>query len=259
MEAAAVLAAFDAQVRRGASYTGDGVERDGRVVREVRDDWAGVVWSDLDEHSADAAIAAQVRHFRARGGPWEWKLHSHDRPADLPRRLRAAGLRAEPEESVLVAALDELELEPDVPAGVELVAVEDERSARALVALQDEVFGSSHPGMVDALVAALAQRPTGAAGVVAVAAGTPVAGGRVEFAPGSQFASLWGGCTRRDWRGRGVFRALVAHRAALAAARGYRWLHVDASAESRPILLRLGFTEIAKTTPYVLAQDGPRR
>jgi hypothetical protein len=47
-----------------------------------------------------------------------------------------------------------------------------------------------------------------------------------------------------------VFRALVAYRAALAAARGFRHLQVDASPDSRPILRRLGFEELAMTTPF---------
>jgi hypothetical protein len=48
-----------------------------------------------------------------------------------------------------------------------------------------------------------------------------------------------------------VFRALVAHRAALAAAAGFRYLQVDATADSRPILRRLGFVELSTTTPFV--------
>ena len=86
--------------------------------------------------------------------------------------------------------------------------------------------------------------------MVALAGQTPIAAGRVEFHAGTDFASLWGGGTLPGWRGRGVFRALVAHRAALAAARGFRYLQVDASADSRPILERLGFVELATTTPF---------
>lgn len=82
------------------------------------------------------------------------------------------------------------------------------------------------------------------------AGGSPVAGGRVDFHPGTEFASLWGGCTLPEWRGRGVFRALVTHRAALAAARGFRYLQLDGSPDSRPILRRLGFVELATTTPF---------
>ena len=67
---------------------------------------------------------------------------------------------------------------------------------------------------------------------------------------GTDFASLWGGGTLPEWRGRGIFRALVARRAALAAARGYRCLQVDALPTSEPILARLGFVRLATTTPY---------
>ena len=57
--------------------------------------------------------------------------------------------------------------------------------------------------------------------------------------------------TLSDWRGQGIYRALVARRAQLAAARGFRYLQVDASSNSAPILRRLGFQPIATTTPYV--------
>jgi hypothetical protein len=43
----------------------------------------------------------------------------------------------------------------------------------------------------------------------------------------------------------------VAYRAALASARGFRYLQVDASPESGPILTRLGFVELATTTPFI--------
>jgi hypothetical protein len=72
----------------------------------------------------------------------------------------------------------------------------------------------------------------------------------VEFHLGTDFASLWGGGTVAAWRGRGVYRCVVAHRAAAAAARGFRYLQVDASADSQPILRRLGFVELATTTPF---------
>ena len=86
--------------------------------------------------------------------------------------------------------------------------------------------------------------------MIAWAEGTPVSAARIEFHTGTDFASLWGGGTIPAWRGRGVFRSLVAYRAALARARGLRYLQVDALPASRPILCRLGFTELATTTPF---------
>jgi len=64
---------------------------------------------------------------------------------------------------------------------------------------------------------------------------------------------LWGGGTLASWRGQGIYRALIAYRARLAAARGYGYLYVDASPDSQPILARLGFSRLARTTPYIWA------
>ena len=49
----------------------------------------------------------------------------------------------------------------------------------------------------------------------------------------------------------GIYRALVAARARIALERGRRYLQVDASDDSRPILERLGFIPVGTTTPYV--------
>jgi GNAT superfamily N-acetyltransferase len=89
--------------------------------------------------------------------------------------------------------------------------------------------------------------------VVAWAGAVPVSSGRVTFLHGSEFAGLWGGGTLPGWRGRGIFKTLVAHRARLAAERGFTYLQVDATDDSRPILHRAGFTELTTTTPFVHA------
>src|SRR5277367_3496495 len=60
----------------------------------------------------DRAIARQVSVFAARGEAFEWKLHGHDQPRDLAARLVAAGFVAEPTETVVIAPIGELSLEP---------------------------------------------------------------------------------------------------------------------------------------------------
>ena len=257
MNPEAVLAAFNEQIRRNPRPGPDAaVEVDTRVVRVVArgEGWSAVVWSDLTaaEHETAEVIAAQVARFEAGQQPWEWKLYSYDRPADLPDRLRQAGLVPGPLEALLVAEIAELDLEePRLLPGAQVVAVVDEAGVAAMVKVHDEVFGGNHAAMGRQILAAIKQRPSAVEAVLAVVDGTAVSSGRVEFHQGTDFASLWGGGTRPAWRGHGLFRALVTHRAALARDRGFRYLQVDASPDSRPILERMGFVMLATTTPYV--------
>ena len=62
-------------------------------------------------------------------------------------------------------------------------------------------------------------------------------------------AACGGGGVLEEYRGRGVYRNMVAHRARGAAARGVPWLQVDALPTSRAILERLGFAAITTTRP----------
>ncbi|MER7001976.1 GNAT family N-acetyltransferase [Dactylosporangium sp. NPDC000555] len=252
MNADEILARFDREIRQRPQEGPDAiVESEPGIVRvlSAHDGWAGITWSDLTGLDADAVVAAQVRRFAATGLPWEWKLYSHDRPADLPARLLAAGFEPGPPESLLVAEVDALPRSAELPDSVRLVPVTGKHEADLLVRVHDEVFGGDHSAIGRHLLA----RPDIVRAVVAVVGDRPICAGRVEFHEGTPFASIWGGGTSPDWRGRGVFRALVAYRAGLAVAAGYRYLQVDASADSSPILRRLGFVHLATTTPYVHA------
>ncbi|WP_299538238.1 GNAT family N-acetyltransferase [uncultured Streptomyces sp.] len=253
-----LLALFDRVLREHARPDGPGVrvERAGPVVRQTgtADDWNGVVWSDpaLDAPGAEAAVAAQVAHYTALGHDlFEWKLYGHDRPAALADRLREAGFVPEPSETVLVAPVERLSTAVAAPAGIEVREVRDAAGVRLMAAAHRAAFGEDPGRLLHRMLARLDEAPEEFVGVVALADGEPVSAARMELLPGTGFAGLWGGGTAPRWRGRGVYRALVAHRAAIAAARGYRYLQVDATADSAPILLRLGFTALTTTTPYV--------
>jgi GNAT superfamily N-acetyltransferase len=254
MDVKQMLAAFDEQVRRHPEHDAPGtrVERDGGVVRSVgpKEGWTGVTWSDLDAGDAHEVIATQIRRFGELPGAWEWKHYSHDRPADLAQRLTAAGFAAGPAETLLVGRIVDLALDAPPPPGVELRPAVDERDIAALVAVCDEVFGGHHGPTVSTLAAALARSPPTAEAVIAWAGQRPICAGRVEYRSAGDFAGLWGGGTVPAWRGRGVFRSVVAHRARLARRRGFSYLQVDATTQSRPILERLGFVALATTTPF---------
>ncbi len=255
MDRGAVLAAFDEQMRRGERVPRPGarIERAEDVVRYLDarpDGWSAVLWSGLDEASADAAIAREIRYFAGLGRSFEWKHYGYDRPADLPARLLAAGFEAGDAEALMVAEVAGLDTHVELSPGIALLPVSDEASAALMVRVHEEVFGVDHGWLGQALLAQLAEAPGSVAAVVAMAGDVPVCSARLELHPGTEFASLWGGGTLPAFRGRGIYRALVAYRARIAAERGFRYLLVDALPASQPILARLGFERLTTTTPY---------
>jgi GNAT superfamily N-acetyltransferase len=254
----ALLSAYDAQLR---AHVHDRlpdsirVERDGPLLRTLGFGDRGMVeyrdLDGLDGGELDELIARQVRIFAERGEPFEWKLHGHDRPADLPERLRAAGLVPEDMETVLIAPVSAIGIEAGVPDGVVLREVSEPLDLARIEQLEQAIWGVDHGWLVANLGEERTADPDGLRIFIAEAGDVVVCAGWVRFPSGTGFATLWGGATLPAWRGRGIYRALVAHRARLAAERGCRYLEVDASDESRPILERLGFAAVTTTTPYV--------
>ena len=81
--------------------------------------------------------------------------------------------------------------------------------------------------------------------------GEVICTGRLEPVPGTAFAGIWGGVTRPDFRGRGIYRALTAARARSALRLGLQYIQSDSTPFSRPILERSGLTKVSETTPWV--------
>ncbi|MFJ7151397.1 GNAT family N-acetyltransferase [Streptomyces sp. NPDC100445] len=255
MDHPAVLARYDREMRENARPDGPGarIERAGAVVRQVADahGWNGVLWSGLDAAGAGRAIRDQIARFTGLGRDFEWKVYGHDGPADLGDRLLAAGFRAEPEETLMVGEVSGQVAAVRPPAGVRLVRATGPAGVDLVVDVHERAFGTDGTRLRHRLLARLAADPGTVVAVVALAGAEPVSAARMELVPGTGFAGLWGGGTVEAWRGRGLYRALVAHRARVAAAEGFRHLQVDASPMSRPILARLGFHALSTTTPYV--------
>jgi len=259
MDRTAVLAAFNKQIRQGTAPDGTGAvfEVDEFVVRRLAQpgqEGSGIIWSNLDAASADAVIAEQIEVFARRGEQFEWKLYDYDEPADLAARLAAAGLVADEPESFMVAEVTEV-IEAlrsaELPAGVTALRVTDLAGVELMGKVQRLVFNDDKSDLREAILAQVTDEPDMVGIVLAMAGDEPVCAARIEFLPGTEFAGLWGGGTLPRWRRRGIYRALVRYRAELAAARGYKYLTVDASEDSRPILERVGFSRLAITTPYL--------
>jgi GNAT superfamily N-acetyltransferase len=255
-----LLATYDAQVRTAMSEREpDGVsfDWDGPLLRATGmhrgfvcyRDLAGLTGAALDE-----LIERTCAFFDARGESFEWKTHGHDQPEDLTDRLRAAGFVAEEIENVFVGVAAELSGLPSEVPGIEIRELTEPADFHRVGAMESEVWGgpaNDWDWLADDLIARRAADPKNLLVFAAFAGQELVSAAWLVRNPGTEFAGLWGGSTLAAWRGRGIYRALIARRAKVAAGRGTRYLQVDASPDSTPILQRLGFVKITTTTPYV--------
>lgn len=247
--------AYDAQLRGVTPPGGSArIETDGPLTRVVgwhRGFVTGPRDLGVDGQALDELIARQRDFYAARGEAVEWKTRAHDLPADLTERLAAAGFTAEESETVLIGQSAALAADPVLPDGVVLRHVTAKADLERIAAMESAVWGEDWSWLADDLAARIENAPENTV-VLAAEAGTEVVcAAWLVFKDGADFGGLWGGSTLKEWRGRGIYRALVARRAQLAAAREVPYLYVDASADSAPILTRLGLHAVTTTTPYV--------
>lgn len=256
---------YEETMRGAPSVPGPGTvyEEDGPLVRAVGG-FRGFVFGPPDTGglrgpALDRLIARQRDRFAARGEAVEWRVHEHDEPRELTERLRAAGFVPGARLAVLVCASSKAAAAAAGPApeGVVLRRVTEARDMRRITAMQAAVWDGDFGWLARMLTARAAADPENAVVLVAEDEGEVVSAGWMFAWPDRGFAGLRGGTTLPRWRGRGLYRALVAERARRAMTLGARYLQVDASPDSRPVLCRLGFTAVTSVTQYIWTPPAP--
>jgi predicted N-acetyltransferase YhbS len=252
------LAAYDLQLRTDVETpSAIGVTRLGPLRLVCFAGGRGfVTYQDLG--GADASTISQlveraVEHYR--GDPAitrvEWKTRGHDHAPGLHDALVRNGFAPGEPESIMIGEATLLASDAILPEGVALRQIRTEADIRAMSAMQEDVFGDLDAAdMARALVRRLGL-DDGMELWVAEADGEIVSAGRLEPVRGTEFAGIWGGATRPEWRRRGIYRALTAARARSALGLGKRLIYSDSTEYSRPILERAGFIRVSTTTPYL--------
>jgi ribosomal protein S18 acetylase RimI-like enzyme len=255
----ALLRAYDTQLRTDAETASAlAVTRLGPLYLARYEGGRGfVTYQDLGDPDAARVrrlVAGAVEHFRADPSVAraEWKTRGHDRAPGLHEALLEHGFVPEEPESVMVGEARALAVDVPLPPGVTLRRATAEADVRAVCRMQAEVFGHVDDGGARDAEEQLRRLAAGEELELwaAEAEGRVVCAGRLEPVDGTEFAGIWGGATREEWRGRGIYRALTAARARSAIARGKRLIHSDSTEYSRPILERYGFLRVTTTTPY---------
>ena len=199
-----------------------------------------------------ADLVAETRAAAAAHGlRCAWILDPDARPADLPERLAACGMS--PTEELAVMVLPASAGLPVGGAGIEIVAaLADLATFVAAEAAQAEAFESAPIDPADARRAAAqeARFEEGRADarrhcLLALLDGEPAGMGWATVH--EEGVLLNGGSVAPRFQGRGVYRALLAARLALARDAGVGGVATQARLDtSAPILAGLGFTEVGR-------------
>lgn len=252
-----LLAAYDAEVRATFARRlppGWTSFQDGSLTRCLTSRGGFAMASTSLAELSDAELAGLVERtvafYAGHGRRFEWKTYDHDRP-DLGEVLGAHGLVPEEHEALVIGGAAGLATDAPVPSGLTLRAVDSRADFERVAAMESEVWGEDWSWLADDLVDRCADPYEPTTVYVVEDSDRVVSAAWLAPVVGTSFAGLWGGSTLADYRGRGIYRALVARRARDAVAGGYTLLQVDASDESRPILERLGLHVVGGTTPYV--------
>ena len=235
---------------------------DYRLVRHP--DWAlgptvgaaQVTWSRT-ARPLDEVIDEVAAHVRGWGLPGvAWWVSAASRPAGTEEALRARGAGLIDAMQVLARELGDASGRPNIPSGVSVELVRDERTFRAASAVSVQGWGNVEPDEAE-IARQLKEALEDLAGwssfrVVAFADGEPVSTGACTLT--GEVAVLWGAITLLASRGHGSYRAILAERLRLAREHGATLVMAKGRAlASGPILLRAGFTDYGEERCYWLS------
>jgi GNAT superfamily N-acetyltransferase len=249
MEIHDLLTLYDSQVRaRPRALPGLTLEHRGGVLLLTGLFNFVCHWDFSDEDAAEV-VAKLAARFRGNAEGLIWDIYGHDRPAGLGDRLAAAGFVQEHVSTLMLMDLGTGA--PAMPPGIEVRRVTDRAALKDFVRVSAEAFGKQADWQFDAYAGQLGSDQDLLFN--AYVEGEPAGSSRIELNPGCPFAGLFGGAVSPRFQGLGLYRAMVAARAAAAGARGVRYLTTGAQETSRPILQRLGFVPLTGITRWVSA------
>ena len=210
-----------------------------------------VVRADLPPAAAEAAIAASVARFRARGVPGSWHVGPSMRPADLGARLVAHGFAYEGDDIGMAADLTARREEAPLPPGLVIERVRDDRALGAWASVLARSFGEGEP---EAAWVRDTLRRIGLGDAVpwrhflGRLAGAPVATASLFVGGGA--AGIYFVSTLPSARRRGIGAALTLAALREGAALGERLGVLGASELGASVYRRLGFAELCRIGLY---------
>ena len=216
-----------------------------------RDLGSCVAYSNIPHGVLTQRIKAEIEYFKPLKQVFKWFTLSTDSPSNLGESLIEEGFIAEEVSSLMVLDLEQADQsKTHCPASELCIEVTDKQGIRDAMLVQKKVWGGDCIAQETSLIRLKEESPNQIHIYVVYQDNKPVSSAWLMSHPDSPFGSIWAGSTLSKYRGKGFYSALLAKRIEDAKAKGLKYLTIQASKMSRPIVANFGFECIAQTRQY---------
>lgn len=193
-------------------------------------------------------LRQNIEYFSNKGKEFEWKFYDIFHPDWVIGILNQTGFLQGDEENLFLFDLNQEKIQSKQSHEIIVKEINTSSEFDDVSSLLNQVWQVDHSNLIFGLKAEISKSPDHVKMYGAYIEQTLVSVGWIRMYGGIGY--LFGGSTLLQYRKKGAFSALVFARACIAKERGCRYLMVDASADSTPILNKLGFQKIGKTIAF---------
>ncbi|MCP4179400.1 MAG: GNAT family N-acetyltransferase [bacterium] len=221
------------------------------LVKFISDDQSSsfISYFKLEENYADSVIENEINYFKKKSKSFEWKVYGTDLPPNIGEKLISHGFIKEEKESFMVFDLQK-NADRFSNGSTNCVKISNLNGINDAAKVHEQVWNCDLSDFKTNLIAQFNHSPDSLSIYVIYDGDRPVSSARITYNGDSPFAGLWGGSTLAEYRGKGYYTDLLNVRANEAKKRGIKYLTIDASDMSRPIVEKHGFQYITDTRPY---------
>jgi GNAT superfamily N-acetyltransferase len=245
-----LLIRYDKDLRLRIMYPEARKEITGNVVRFIRKapGMNFVSFTFATEMQLTNVIDCEVDYFLPMNQPFTWKLYDHDLLPSLGEKLSARGFNGD-DDPAMVMVLDMQNASTRTePVKADIRRITERDGLKDIIYVLDNVYGGHNIWVNDRLGLHL-QVPGYLSIYAAYVDGKPASIAWTYF-PHGHFATLFGGTTLAEYRGRGLYTSLLHVRLKEIRERGYQFAAVECGPMSRPIVAKNGFQHLTTVWDY---------
>jgi len=245
-----VLVRYDKDLRLRIIYPEAQKEITDDVVRFTRQapGMNFISFTFANEGRLDRVIEKALEHFVPMHQPFTWKVYDHDYLPSLKNKLASHGFVGGEGDPVMVLDVKNTSVHISQPVNADIRRITTRDGLKDIVHVLDQVYGGHNTWVYERLGMHLAVR--GYLSVYAAYLEDEPASIAWTYFPHGQFATLFGGTTLPEHRGRGLYTNLFHVRLKEIRERGYPFAAVETGAMSRPIVERNGFQHLTTVFDY---------